>query len=267
MKTNKKVKKITTSSVEQTAKNMAFASRESNEKINKYIIQMEPFIISCANPYIAIAEQYRDDMLNEARLAFYEAIKKFDYDQNGFYKYTKNAICISMRAFLKNNTRLIKIPSNRIEKYLKIRKTSIEMEKNGEEITEASLMKRCNIKSLKTFRNALSSSRVNNIVSYDNYINPNDSTYERFYSSTENLEEDFCYKNEIEELQKKLSEYNFLDRYIIENFYGLNDTKEKSLSKIAIELKIKESDIRKRYKLIINKLKNELTHNSNYTVA
>lgn len=266
MKTNKKVNNTTTNSVEQTAKNMAFAALESNEKINKYIKEMEPFIISCANPYIAIAEQYRDDMLNEARLAFYEAITRFDYEQNGFYKYTKNAICISMRTFLKNNTRLIKIPSNKIEKYLKIRKISIEMEKNGEDITEASLMKRCSIKSLKTFRNALSSSRVNNIVSYDNYIN-SDNTYERFYSSTEDLEEDFCYKNEIEELQKKLNEYNFLDRYIIENFYGLNDTKEKPLSKIALELKIKESEIRKRYKLIINKLKNELTHNSNYTVA
>lgn len=90
---------------------------------------------------------------------------------------------MAMRDFLNKNIRLIRIPNNKIEKYLMLRKAIIEMEQNGEEITEISVMKRCNIKSLKTLRAIMDASKVNNIVSYDNYISSdNDNTFGKFIS-------------------------------------------------------------------------------------
>lgn len=48
----------------QNAKNDAIEALKSKEKLNQFIIKMEPFIKSCAYPYITIVEQYEEDMLN-----------------------------------------------------------------------------------------------------------------------------------------------------------------------------------------------------------
>lgn len=224
---------------------------------------MNSFISKCACPYIAIAEQYKDDMLNEARIAFLKSIKSFNYNENGFYNYVKTGICIAMRDYLKNNIRLIRIPNNKIEKYLKIRKVINEMIQNGEPISEEDVMKKCNIKSLKTFHDIMNSSTINNIVSYDNYISSdNDNTYERYISCSENFEEAFFNECEIEELKKNLNKLNLVDRYIIENYFGLNDIESKSLLSIASDLNIKYTEVLKEYKKIIDKLRIKLTDNN-----
>ena len=74
-----------------------------------------------------------DDLINEGSLGLMTAVERFDPDSgNSFLTYAKFWIHQSISSALKDKARMIRLPSNKVEKLTKIRKCIAELESSTE---------------------------------------------------------------------------------------------------------------------------------------
>lgn len=240
-----------------TAKSKAFNAIKNEKALNEFINEMMPFIYSCSKPYLI--EEFKDDMLNVARMAFVQAIKRFDYSMNGFVEYTKKAIEMDLKTFISNDTRLICIPRYVSEKKRRIKKAIDNAISSGKEITKEEIMKFSKISSRMTFDNICKYSKLSQPISYDIPLAKGDNTLECYIPSSYSVEDDIIDEIMNNELKKSIKALNETDRYILVHLFGLGGSEKMNKEEIAKELDIPSSLIGKRKSIIMNELRERLS--------
>lgn len=240
-----------------TAKSKALEAIQDERRLNEFIKEMNTFIYKCSKPYLI--EEFEEDMLSVARMAFVKAIKRFDYSMNGFVEYTKKAIEMDLKTFISNDTRLVCIPRYVSEKKRRMEKAIDLATSSGKEITRNEVMKFCKISSVKTYENIRKYGKLLQPVSYDIPLDKGDNTFECYIPSSYSVEDDVIDGIMNDELKKSIKTLSEIDRYILVHLFGLGGIEKKNKKEIAKELDIPTSLITKRKGIIMNELRERLS--------
>lgn len=240
-----------------TAKSKAFEAIKNEKTLNEFIKEMMPFIYNCSRPYLI--DEFKEDMLNVARMAFVGAIKRFDYSMNGFVEYTKKAIEMALKTFISNDTRLVCIPRYVSEKRRRIKKAIDSATSSGKDITKKEIMKSCKITSIKTYDNICKYSKWSQPISYDIPLVSGENTLERYIPFSYSVEDDVIDGMMNNELKKSIKALDETDRYILVHLFGLGGMEKMNKKEIAKELDIPASLIGKREGIIMNELRERLS--------
>lgn len=241
----------------KTAKSKAFEAIKNEKTLNEFVKEMMPFIYKCSKPYLI--DEFKEDMLNVARIAFVLAIKRFDYSMNGFFEYTKKAIEMALKTFISNDTRLVCIPRYVSEKKRRIKKAIDSAASSGKEISKNEVMKICKISSVKTYDNICKYSKWSQPISYDIPLAEGGNTLECYIPSSYSVEDDVIDGIMNNELKKSIRALNETDRYILVHLFGLEGAEKMNKEEIAKELDISSSLIGKRKSIIMNELRERLS--------
>ncbi len=236
--------------------------REALEKLVKANLR---FVVS-------VAKQYQNqgltlsDLINEGNIGLIEAATRFDATRGfKFISYAVWWIRQSIMQAISNNTRMIRLPVNKLSELNKIKNATthlqqeLEREPTFEEIaTKLSLSERDIEQSL--------GNKVN-VVSADAPINDDDGSIMDLLNNDESEMPDMSmHRNSLKvEIERALALLDPRDADIIRMYYGLNGEMPYTLSEIGEEFgltrervrQIKEASIAKMRKITKNKVLNE----------
>ncbi len=223
----------------------AFLCRNDRKGINSFIVEMDPLVRKTASKYSKFYASFSDDIYTAAQEGLLRAVNNFDFKYHGFLKYASVSMESEIRSFLSKETRLIRIPTNVIEKQ---RKISSYMVKNpGASLS--SIMNAAGIKSEKSMkrimeaRDAVALEREN--LSYLPVISsPEMDTLESEVKS---------------EIEKAFMSLKRDERYIIGHSYELSGYEKKETNEIASFLRVSPQTVIYRRHRALEKMKLKLT--------
>lgn len=223
----------------------AYLCRNDRKGINRFIMEMDPLVRKTASKYSKFYASFSDDIYTAAQEGLLRAVNNFDFKYHGFVKYASFSMESEIRSFLSKETRLIRIPTNVIEKQRKI--SSYMMKNPG--ATLSSIMNAAGIKSEDSMKRIMGAHDAVALERENPSHIPDISSPEM-----ETLESEV--KSEIEKAFMSLKRD---ERYIIGHSYELSGYEKKETNEIASFLRVSPQTVIYRRHRALEKMKVKLT--------
>ena len=237
--------------------NLARRIQEGDEKALEKLVRANlRFVIS-------VAKQYQHtkvplcDLISEGNLGLIKAAKKFDETKGfKFISYAVWWIRQSILQYLAENSRLIRLPANKIGALSKLNQAAETLEQKFErEPTEEELAEvlETELRQIKVTLNSLTKS-----MSVDKPLTSEDSNTLLDVLENENantVEKQLIHSNSLKkEITRLLSTLTWKESEVVKLFFGIDDDKSLSLDDIGIHLGISRERVRQIKSRAIRKL-------------
>ncbi len=233
--------------------------------LNKLISSNLRFVISVAKQYID-ADCTLEDLVTEGNIGLCIAAKKFDHTMgNKFISYAVWWIRRTILDYKANQSKTIRIPTNKITEMFKIKQLISDLEQRLERIPSADEIAEEGNYDVSTVELILSlNSR--DVTSLDNCINEDGGTLGDLIEDSSSPSADHLVTTEESEtkIENLLSAMKPQERYIVECYYGLIGDEKISMSEIGVELGMSRERVRQIRDKAILKLKYKLIRFGQY---
>lgn len=225
------------------------AKEGSSRARDKLINSNLKFVITCAKQYTGQGVSLMD-LIQAGNLGLTEAVERFDPDRG--YKFLSFAVWYIRREMIKaiyNTGRTIRYPVTYITKITKVKKAYDEfLTKNQREPTDEELIKLTNLTQKQYNSTIIDKSYCQSL---ETPINEGNSTLEDLLTQDEvSFSDTFT----VDSINRALNVLNPKERKVIEEYYGLNGTPERTIKEIAKEMGLGDERIRQLRKNSIKKL-------------
>lgn len=229
---------------------IAHKAKEGSSKARDKLINSNlKFVITCAKQYTGQGVSLMD-LIQAGNLGLTEAVERFDPDRG--YKFLSFAVWYIRREMIKaiyNTGRTIRYPVTYITKITKVKKAYDEfLTKNQREPTDEELIKLTNLTQKQYNSTIIDKSYCQSL---ETPINEGNSTLEDLLTQDEvSFSDTFT----VDSINRALNVLNPKERKVIEEYYGLNGTPERTIKEIAKEMGLGDERIRQLRKNSIKKL-------------
>ncbi len=231
-------------------------SRRNRRSASRFLCDMEPFIRRVASRYWQsdAFSPYRDDIFTAAQCGLFNAVRSFDFTRGGFIRYAEKAMEIEIRLFLSTETRLIRIP-----RYVSSGKRKMNMvRRENPGLTDDEVMKRCGIKSRRTYESISSAPGYGSVTSLDREIGDRGGTLLSLLDSGETVQEEFEREERMREMRLLIAGLSESDRFIIVHTYGLYGAEKMKNTSLAEKLSVSRQTVINRRKRSLEYLRKAL---------
>jgi len=211
------------------------------------------FVISVAKQYMHAGNLM--DLINEGNMGMIIAAKRFDHTRGfKFISYAVWWIRQSILKFLNDSNRIVRLPANKLQAITSMKKVTNDLrqdlgrEPSKYEIEESFLAQPFAIKhSFKNIDEIMEADTRKLSLDYnmgENSGGGDELTLLDLISSEEDKPEPMFNNSAQIDINRFLVRLKYQEQYAIENFYGLNGKKEKTLEQIGEELELTRERIR-----------------------
>ncbi len=231
-------------------------TKEEAEMAKKKLAQSNlRLVVNIARKYTGHGVPFID-LIQEGSLGLMKATQRFDYTKGfRFSTYATWWIRQTILRAIANNSRTIRIPVHMYDKIRLIKKASLELGmKLGREATDVELSESLNMseRKIKAIKKAMFKEPVSldtpvaDDLCIEDYISDDEEKYPENKADKKFLQED------VNEIIEKLPQK---EKYIIENRFGINKSRIKTLEEIGRDLSFSKERIRQIQCETIRKLK------------
>ena len=218
----------------------------------KLLSDYEPLIRKIAGEYYSYSNSPSlsyEDFLQDARLGFITALRKFDFNKGtAFSSYIDYGIRLEMRKALKTKSYLVHFPSYRIEQISKIKKAK-KINESRSYILEHTGLKEKDMDECEKIGYKL------NPFYLDEEVNDDEDMTFLAFERTEDFAPSLIDEMMVDELEKKIEQLDEKEQYVIKSVSGSFGFDKKRFNQISLELGISSRNIGNTYKNALEKLK------------
>jgi RNA polymerase primary sigma factor len=265
----KEVSKIEAISKDEEHNCRELASAGNQVAIDKLVRSNLRFVISVAK-YYANKDNPLEDLINEGNIGLIMAAQRFDPNKdNNFITYAVWWIRKMIMEYITNNSRLVNIPSNKINDLSKFDKKINKLEqRNGGSVTMEDLFHEYCTEDKhedKVWKEINTLGTLNNyfVDSMDRKISDEDSdaSYGDLFADEGMFEmaDDALVKKEMSEaISNIINKMPYRDKCIMISLFGLNNSDPKTLQEVGEEVGISREMVRQIREKNLKKIKNQL---------
>jgi RNA polymerase primary sigma factor len=239
---------------------LAIRIKEGDEiAINKLISSNLRFVISVAKQYVD-SDSTLEDLVTEGNIGLCIAAKKYDHTMgNKFISYAVWWIRRTILDYKSNQSKTIRIPTNKITDMFKIKNLISDLEQRLERSPSADEIAEEGNYDISTVELILSLN-TRDVTSLDNCINEDGNTLGDLIEDTTSPSADHLVTTEesVSKIEILLGSMKSQERYIVECYYGLRGDEKISMSEIGLELGLSRERVRQIKDRAIHNLKYKL---------
>jgi len=224
---------------------------------------------------VSVAKQYQssgiplNDLINDGNIGLIKAAERFD-ETRGF-KFISYAVWWIRQAILQSladNSRAIRLPLNKIGIFNKVVRVQrdlgfkLEREPSNQEIADELEIPIRDVMSVLSSQGGIMSLDAD-LVSGDEGISLMDVLYDKEEEQTDHLLREEDAKRRIKMILSKLSER---EKYILENYYGLNSFEENTLQFISGELGLTRERTRQIKEKALKKIRDRIVKGNEWLI-